>query len=128
MNLRGDLVESLLSQQSSEGNRPDRETAPSSHEKNIQTDAAAEPKEPAILLQFLLMVLLLVGLAVVGYRLNEADKAEERRKIIEAVTERLAVDRRVDTRPIGSEKKASSEDDDDVSFENLEFSASGTSR
>lgn len=67
------------------------------------------------------MVLLMVGIALVMCPCKGAEEAEKRRQIIEEMAKRLAEDRRVDSQQLRSERKASSEDDDDASFENVEY-------
>lgn len=53
--------------------------------------------------------------------------AEERRQLVEAVAERLALDLRARSSPLGSDKKSTLEQVDDASCENSKLLAVETS-
>ncbi|KAH7704661.1 hypothetical protein AAVH_28145 [Aphelenchoides avenae] len=137
--LRRDSVESLLWELLKEIKRPERTEAPSSRSKSTQTDGAAEPAKTLSFSQAAHSVLLSTTVfatffVFLAYLLRRefpnlegkfaAKRAEERRQLVEAVAQRLAVEFRVAFRQLASEKKSTSENEYDASFENLEISDS----
>ncbi|KAH7699178.1 hypothetical protein AAVH_33720 [Aphelenchoides avenae] len=121
MNLRIDRTESLFSQQFAEANRPDPGRAPSSRKKETQT------MDSLGLLVFILVVggliFFYIGPAIeAGQAEKRRRKAEDRRQLVEAVAERLAMEFKLGSVPPGSEKKPE-DANDDASFENLELPA-----
>ncbi|KAH7712417.1 hypothetical protein AAVH_20259 [Aphelenchoides avenae] len=129
LSLRLNRIESLLSQPS---NDAERTTTSIPHDKRSQTGGAAEPEKPLSQTDIILASLVIVGLcAWLAYdtakdkkiRAAKAatEEAEKRRQLVEAVADRLAVEFRVASRLQRRQRRTESEDEDTVSFENLEL-------